>query len=146
VKTVLRIGYVALLFASCGCSKDCCDEQHESYRVSGAPPDGAAQCPALVFSFYESKSTRCSDNCTSSASNPGTLVLEKPFAPSAKWSTDVPVTYLNDERPSLDVYAYCDQNQNGRIDEGESCLASTFLAPGNHDSVELDDPTCPHRL
>lgn len=146
MKTILRIGYVAVLFLSYGCSKDCCDEQHESYRVSGAPPDGAAQCPALIFDFYESKSTRCSDNCTMSGSNPGNLVFEKQVAPSANWSSDVPITYLNDERPSLDVYAYCDQNQNGRIDTGEPCVASTSLAPGNHDSVTLDDPTCPRRL
>lgn len=112
----------------------------------GSTPDGAAQCPALLLDVYEGTSTQCSDNCTVSGSTPGKIVLEKQFAPSSNWSADVPVTYVDDKLPSLDVYAYCDQNQNGQVDPGEPCLASTSLGAGDHESVKLDHPSCPHRL
>ena len=133
-----------LSFAAC--SNDCCNERTETYRISGDPPSSATQCPAMILEFLEESSSRCAGQCNRSMSQPGDFILDKPVSISAVWSVDVPVVYV-ESRPSVDVFAMCDTNQNGSIDSDEECIGFKLsLAAGNHQGVTLSAPPCPHRL
>jgi len=79
--------------------------------------------------------------------NPGGVVLEQSLGSSATWSADVHVSYATGAQPSsIDVYVYCDTNQNGHIEAGDTCIGSTSLTAGSHDKVQLDRNDCPGRV
>jgi hypothetical protein len=76
---------------------------------------------------------------------PGSVVLEQSLGTSATWSADVHVSYASGVPPAIDVYVYCDTNQNGHIEVGDTCIGSTSLTAGSHDGVRLDRSDCPGR-
>ena len=137
---------VGVFSASTSCSDECgrCTETHETYRISGEAPAGA-QCSTVILTFYEGMSSRCSAECMASSTTPGGLVLEENLGSSSTWSVEVAISYV-EARPGLEVYAFCDANQNGRTDTGDPCVASTSVAAGSHDGVTFDEPSCPGRL
>jgi len=142
LRVAASVGLTLLVLA--GCSSALCTDQHETYKLAGDAPAAAAGCPAVVLVVYEATSSRCLDHGQAVGQTPGSIAFQQNLTSSSSWSVDVPITYVDPQRPSVDVYAYCDHDQNG-LDPADTCIGSTSLAPGSHDAVILDGQ-CPGRL
>ena len=106
-----------------------------------------ASCPAIVADFYEDESSSCTSDCNGTAGIPGHIDLEESLGTGPTWSVSVSLVHTDDRQPpGIDIYAYCDENQNGHVDEGETCIASTSISGGDHSGVTFDRSTCPGRL
>jgi hypothetical protein len=125
----------------------CCIEHHENYQNTGTAPVPTTSCPAIVLAIEEGQSSTCKGGCSISSIIPGQEMFETAVVAGESFSVTTPVTYVNTETPPiLDAQAYCDANQNGEVDTGETCFAFTQALFANHAEIVFTVGTCPGRL
>jgi len=130
--------------AATGCGR-CPYEHFETYQLAGTVPAPSEPLYPLRLRFMESASYHLGEECR--VDTPGGLVLDMPVSAPGGWSANVEVTYGDNPKPSVDIFAYWDARVNGYYDgDRDVCFAyAVGVPPGDHTDVALVAGPCPSR-